>query len=150
MADSLDIIKKLREQTELSIADIKNALQEANGDEAKALELLKVRGGQIVEKKEKREIKSGIIESYVHGNKKIGVLLELGCETDFVARNPEFQSLAHELAMHIVAMEPEDENSLLDQPFVKDPQITIKDLINSSIAKLGENIKVRRFARLEI
>jgi elongation factor Ts len=103
---SADLVKKLREKTGASMMECKKALEEADGNEAKAIEVLRKRGTQIAAKKSEREIKAGLIEAYVHSNKRVGVLLEIGCETDFVARNDSFQSLAHDIAMHIAAMNP--------------------------------------------
>ena len=147
---SIDQIKVLRDKTGLSVAAVKKALSEANGDETKALELLKARGGAVAAGKAGRELKAGIVESYVHGNKRTGCMLELMCETDFVARNSEFIELAHDLAMHITAMKPQNKEELLEQPFIKDPNQTIKDLMTGVIAKLGENIQVGRFEQFEI
>lgn len=146
----IEKIKKIREATSLSVGEISKALVEVGGDETKALEFLKNRGAQIASKKSSREIREGIVESYIHSNKKVGAILELGSETDFVARNEEFKKLAHELAMQIVSMNPKDTDELLSQPFIRDGAITIAELINQYIAKLGENIKVRNFTRLEI
>lgn len=130
--------------------ECKNALEQALGEEKKALEILNQRGAQIAEKKSGREIKAGLIDAYIHANGRIGVLLELGCETDFVARNENLKSLAHEICLQISAMNPQDEVELLVQPFVKNPQQTIQDLITEVIAKLGENIKIGKFTRFEI
>jgi len=146
---SIDQIKKLREETEISISECKKALIEAKGDFQKAKEILKRWGKDFAEKKGKRETKQGIIESYIHSNKRVGVLLELCCETDFIAKNPEFQRLAHELALQIAAINPE-EMPLFDQPWIKDETKTIKDLIDEHIAKLGENIVLKRFSRYEL
>jgi len=146
---SIDQIKKLREETEISISECKKALIEAKGDFQKAKEILKRWGKDFAEKKGKRETKQGIIESYIHSNKRVGVLLELCCETDFIAKNPEFQRLAHELALQIAAINPE-EMPLFDQPWIKDETKTIKDLIDEHIAKLGENIALKRFSRYEL
>lgn len=143
-------IKELREATGLSFGDIKKALDEAGGDREKALELLKSRGVAIAQKKAERSTHEGIIESYVHTNKKIGVLVELVCETDFVARNPLFGELAHECALQIAAMAPTDIAEFLGGEYVKDPSITMSTLITNAIAKLGENIKVNRFERFSI
>ncbi len=147
---SLDKIKKLRDATGLSMNDIKNALTEAAGDEDKALELLKARGMAIAEKKSSRSVKEGIVASYIHQTQKLGAMVEVLCETDFVARNEEYQSLARDLAMQVAAMKPATVEELLEQPFVKDPNMTIKDLIQARIAKLGENIQVGRFELFEI
>lgn len=146
----IDKIKKIREATGLSMAEIKKALDEAQGDEAKALELLQKIGGAMADKKASRTVKEGLVSSYIHSTGKMGVLLEVLCETDFVARNEAFKSLAHDLSLHIAAMKPESADDLLAQPFVKDPNITIKDLLNQSVAKLGENIQIGRFQIFEI
>jgi len=147
---TLEQVKKLREKAGISIMACKKALEEAEGDEKKALEILSKRGVEKAAKRSGREAKQGIIEPYIHNNKKIAVILELNCETDFVARNEDFKALAHDLAMHITATNPKDKDELLEQPFIKDEKKTIKDLIVENIAKLGENIKVGKFHRLEI
>lgn len=146
----VEVIKKIRRKTGLSFSDIKRAVEEAKGNEVKALDILKSLRLNIVEKKTGRTIKAGIVDAYIHSTKKIGTLIELGCETDFVSRNPDFQILAHELAMHIAAANPESLAELLNQNFIKDEGIKISDLINQNIAKLGENIKVGEFVRFEI
>ncbi len=188
-------IKELREQTGVSIIECKKALEEAEGDFEKAKEVLRKWGKELANKKSKREAKQGIIESYIHPNKKIGVLLSLRCETDFVAKSEEFQKLAHEICLHIAAMKPlflneeeipeeyldgerkiyfeqfkdsgkpaevvkqiiegklkkyKEEISLLSQPWIRDESRTIKDLINSYVAKIGENITIEKFSRFEI
>ena len=147
---SIDSIKELRDITGLSFNEIRKALEEAGGDTTKALEILKARGASIAEKKSSRSTSEGIVESYIHANKKIGVLLELVCETDFVARNPMFGELAHECAMHVAAMAPQNLDELLQQAYIKDPSKTINELITDAIAKLGENIKINRFERFQI
>lgn len=146
----VETIKELRETTGLSFKEIQKALAEAGGDKARAVEVLKAHGATIAEKKASRKTAEGLVESYIHSNRKIGVLVEVLCETDFVARNPLFSELAHELAMHVAAMDPRDNEELLGQPYVKDQDITIKDLVTQYIAKLGENIKVERFVRFQI
>src|SRR3989344_2854323 len=138
-------VKHLRESTGLSFNEIKKALDEAGGDQAKAVEILRVRGVKMAEKKSSREVGEGVVASYIHATKKLGSMVEVLCETDFVARNADFQKLAQEIAMHIAAMKPGDIKELLEQPFVKDQDMTVKDLINSHVAKLGENIQVGRF-----
>jgi len=143
-------VKQLREETGVSIMECKKALEESNGNKNKALDILHKKGRDIVSKKSKRETKQGIIESYIHNNSKIGVLLELYCETDFVARNKEFKELAHDLTLHIASMAPKDIESLLKEPFVKNPEILIKELIDEKITKIGENIKIGRFIRYEL
>lgn len=147
---SIDQIKKLREETQVSISECKKALTDASGDFQKAKDILKELGRDLVKKKTERDAKQGIIESYIHSNKKIGAMVELCCETDFVAKNPDFQKLAHELTMQIAAVSSPEESSLLDQPWIKDEARTIKDLVDEYIAKLGENIIIKRFIRYEI
>lgn len=147
---STEQIKQLREKTGISVIECKNALEQANGDEAGALKILGDLGKEKAAKKSERETGQGIIEAYIHANSRVGVILELNCETDFVAKNSEFKQLAHDLAMHIAASEPKSAEELLSQPFIKDSAKTIQDLINETIAKLGENIKIGKFVRLEI
>lgn len=142
-------IKKLRSETSISIQECKKALEEAKGNIGKAKKILRERGKEIAQKKKERETKEGLIETYIHPDKKIGVMLELNCESDFVAKSKEFQKLAHELCLQIAAMDPEG-NSLFSQPWIKDETKTIKDLIEGYIAKLGENIVVKRFIRYQI
>ena len=146
----IEKIKNLRDSTGLPLNEIKKALVDAQGDEERARQLLQELGVKMAAKKASREAKEGVIESYIHNNKKIASVVELYCETDFVARNMEFQKLAHELAMHVAAMKPGDLEGFLSQPFVKDPNITVQELINQSIAKMGENIQVGRFELFEI
>ena len=143
-------VKHLRESTGLSFNEIKKALDEAGGEVSRAMEILKAHGVKMAEKKSSRAVKEGVVSSYIHATKKLGSMVELLCETDFVARNMEFQNLAHELAMHIAALKPGSVNDLLEQLYVKDQDMTIKDLINSYVAKLGENIQVGRFEIFEI
>ena len=147
---SANQIKQLRDKTSLSMLECKNALEKAQGDQTKALEILGLRARELAAKKSKREAKQGLIESYIHNQGNIGTLLELNCETDFVARHSQFKELAHDLAMHIAAMDPENLETLLSQPFIKDQTKTIGDLLNEYIAKLGENIKIGEFKRLEV
>lgn len=145
-----ELVKQLREKTGASMMDCKKALEDAKGDEVKAIKILKEKDKLTAMKKSERIANQGVIEAYVHANAKIGVLLELKCETDFVARNSEFKELAHDIAMHIAGMDSKDAETLLDEPFVRDSGITIKALIESKIGKLGENIQVGRFVRLEL
>jgi elongation factor Ts len=149
MAD-IEQIKKLREESQASIADCRKALEESKGDYEKALTWLKKRGAEIAEKKAERETSQGVVEAYIHGNGRIGVIVALLCETDFVARTDEFKKLAHEIAMQISAMNPKDVKSLLAQEYIRDPKLTIDDLIKEAIGKIGENIKVREFSRIEL
>lgn len=178
-----------------SMIECRNALEDSGGNFDKAKEILRKKGVLVAQKKSGREVKNGTIESYIHPNSKIGVLVELDCETDFVAKNEEFKKLAHDIAMHVAAMDPHylkfedipeevireeeriyreqfqdsgkpeniireiikgkikkysEESCLLSQVFIKDEDITIQDLINEYIAKLGENIQVKKFVRYQI
>lgn len=191
----LEVIKKLRQQTGAGMVDIKKALDEAGGDEAKAIEILRKQGSAKAVKKADREAREGVIASYVHSNMRVGVIVKLLCETDFVARNEDFQQLGRDIAMHVAAMNPQyvrpeevtqeavakekeiwreqlanegkpeamlekimegkekkfrEEAALLTQPFVKDPSITVGDLIAQNIGKIGENIQIGGFSRLEL
>lgn len=146
----LKAIKKLRDETSASIADCRRALEESNGDEKKALEWLKKRAGEIAAKKADRETGQGIIEAYIHGGGKVGVLVELLCETDFVAKTDEFKQLAKEVAMQVAAMNPEDVDALMKQDYIRDGSLTIEQLVKNAIGKIGENITVKRFIRFEI
>lgn len=172
MAVTADEVKALREETGAGIMDCKRALTEAQGNMEQAKHLLRDRGFEVAAKKADREANQGIVESYIHGGGRIGVLLELNCETDFVARNSDFKELARELAMQIAAMNPrwlstEDVDArvkaaeelsdqqvasmtLLSQPYIRDQSRTIQQLITETIAKTGENIRLRRFTRYEL
>jgi len=193
MAVTIDLIKKLREKTNAPMMDCKKALQEANGDLKTATEILKKRGQIVVLKKAGRTAKEGVIESYIHSNNKIGVLLEVNCETDFVARNEDFRRFVRDLCMQIAASSPVyvlreevpksiverekdilkeqvkgkpkkivekivngklekfySEVCLMDQVFIKDDKIKIKDYLTTIIGKIGENIVVRRFVRFQV
>jgi len=172
MKKSLDAIKELRALTSSSIADCKKALEESGQDIKKAVVFLRKRGLEIAAKKQARTAKEGRVEAYIHLGSKIGVLIEVDCETDFVAKNSDFAQFTKDLAMQIAACDPvylkredipEDvlsqekdkekfykEHVLLEQVFIKDPAITIKDYLGSMIAKVGENIVVRRFMRYKV
>ena len=172
MKISIELIKELREITSSSVAHCKKALEDSKGDIKKAAVLLRKQGLEIAAKKQSRAAKEGRIEAYVHHGNKIGVLLEVSCESDFVARNDGFIQFTKDVAMQIAATSPlylkqedvpvevlENEKSkedfyknhcLLEQPFVKDPSITIKDYLGSIVAKIGENIIIRRFMRYKI
>ena len=195
MVVEIETIKKLREETGISLSDCKRALEESNGDISLAKEYLKKRGAAVALKKTEREASAGIIDSYIHSNKRLGVLLEINCETDFVARGEEFQNLAHEVCLQIASMKPiylkeeeipqsvlekekeiiteqvkemnkpaevlegiikgklekyKKEVCLLDQLWIKDDSKTIQSLINEYIAKIGENIIVKRFVIYEL
>ena len=136
------LIKELREQTGLPFDKIRKALDEAGGDRQKTLDLLSAQAGAAAAKKSDRTVKDGAIGSYVHTTGKVGALVQLACETDFVARNSDFAALVRDLAMHASAMRPASTEEMLEQPFVKDPSLTVRDLINQSIQKLGENIQL--------
>ena len=143
-------IKGLREETGLSIMECQKALEEAGGDKAKAITLLKEKGAEIATKKSNRALGAGVIVSYIHTGETVGVMIELLCETDFVAKNPEFKSVARDISMHIAAMNPSDTTELLGQPFIKDPGQKISDLINNTVQKFGERTEVGRFVRFSI
>lgn len=143
-------IRKLRRETGISISECKKALEETKGNIGLAKEIFKKWGKEFAQKRLEKKVKEGQIATYLHPNKKIGVILELDCETDFVAKAEDFQKLAHELCLQIAAMNPVDVDSLFSQPWIKDETQTVKDLINSYIAKLGENIVVKKFTRYEI
>jgi elongation factor Ts len=165
---SLDAIKELRELTNCGIIDCKKALEQAGGDLKKAKEILREKGLQMALKKASRAATEGRVEAYIHNGSKIGVMVEVNCETDFVARNEAFIQFSKDLAMHIAAMAPqyikkEDVPAdviaggadtavicLLGQPFVKDASKTVQDLLNELIAKIGENIVIGRFIRYKI
>lgn len=192
---SADLVKQLREKTGAGIMDCKNALAESNGDMDKAVDYLRKKGLATAAKRAKRAMSEGTIQSYIHMGAKLGVLVEVGCETDFVAKNEQFQDFARNIAMHIAAsnplgIKPEDipqetldkekeiyraqaketgkpdnilekiaegklqkfikDNCLMNQPYVRDPEITVADLINELIAKIGENITVKRFVRFQV
>ncbi len=191
---SIDQVKELRQQTGVSISECKKALEESGGDNEKAKEVLRKWGKQLAGKKSTREAGSGIIDTYVHDNKSVGSMIEIRCETDFVAKSDNFRELAHEICLHITAMKPlflsendipeefldrerkiyeeqmkgsgkegmmeqiiegklgkyKREVSLLSQLWVKDNTKTIKELIEEYVAKIGENIVLKRFIRYEI
>ncbi|MEX1995622.1 MAG: translation elongation factor Ts [Candidatus Saccharimonadales bacterium] len=142
-------IKRLRELTGVGITDAKQALVEAEGNFDKALEAMRQKGLTKADKRAEREARAGLIGSYVHDG-RIGVLVEVNCETDFVAKTDEFKELVKDLCLHIAASEPEDEVALLQQPFVKNSEQTVGDYVKEHIAKLGENIVVRRFSRMAL
>lgn len=146
---SIEQVKTLREQSGISVQECQRALKEAGGDIEKAREVLRKWGKTVAQKKAAREVKTGIVEAYVHPNKKVGVLMEINCETDFVAKSDDFKALAHELCLQAAGF-CDEEMPLLEQPWIKDPGKTVKDLIEECIAKVGENITVKRFVRYQI
>ena len=159
-------VKELRDQSGAGIMDCRNALLEAEGDVEKALEALKQKGFLKAAKKLERAATNGIVEAYIHIGGRIGAMVEVNCETDFVARTDEFKELAHDLAMQVTATSPRfisaeelpegdddmvpEEACLLLQSYIKSPEKTVQDIIIETIAKVGENIKVGRFARFEL
>lgn len=192
---TMEQIKALREKTGVGIVDVKKALEEAGGDEEKALQILRESGAAKAVKKTDRETKEGAIATYLHGNGRIGAMVTLYCETDFVSRNDEFQSIGRDIAMHIAAMSPvalrpeevsgeaietekaiwmeqlrqegkpeemfekimagkekkfREERALLTQAFVKDPTLSVQDILTAAVQKLGENIQVGEFTRFEV
>ncbi len=142
-------VSRLREATGAGIMDCKNALQNANGDFEKALALIREKGALIAEKKSERNTGAGFLESYIH-NGRVGVLMEIRCETDFAGRSEPFRNLAKDLVMQIAAMNPADVKSLMTQPFIKDSSMNIEAVITATIAKIGENVKVEKFVRYEL
>lgn len=189
---SNDLLKELREQTGAGLLEIKQALDEAQGDKEKAVEILRKKGALKLAKKSERLAKEGVVECYIHPGSRMGVILELNCETDFVAKTEDFKALAKDIAMHIAAAaplyiatsevpaeniekekeiykeqtagnkKPEDvmnkiiegklqkyfeEICLLEQSYIKNPDIKVKDLISEAVGKMGENIQIKRFAR---
>jgi elongation factor Ts len=155
-------VKELRNQSGAGVMDCRNALLETQGDMEKATLILKQQSLFKAEKKVNRTANQGIVEAYIHTAGRIGAMVEVNCETDFVARTDEFKELAHHLAMQVAAASPQfisgeavpegdpQEACLLLQPYIKDPDKTVQDIITETIAKVGENIKVSRFARFEL
>jgi elongation factor Ts len=158
-------IKDLREETGAGVMDAKRALEEANGDREEAKRILRERGQAAAAKRAERATDQGVVDSYIHAGGRIGVLVELNCETDFVANTEDFRKLARDIAMQVAAMAPavvavedrtpdmegsDEEVVLLAQPFIKDPGRSIGDMVNDATAKTRENIRVRRFARFEL
>ena len=164
MAITTEDIRKLREATGAGVMECKRALTEADGDQQRAMKILKDQGALIAQKKSDRIAAQGLVESYVHGGGRIGVLVEVNCETDFVARSDDFKQLARDLAMQIAAMnprrignadeptdgEPGPEEVLLTQAFIRDPGQTVTDRVNETVARVRERIVIRRFSRFEL
>lgn len=150
MVITTEEVKKLREATGARIMDCKKALEEAEGDFNKALKLVEEKGLARAEKTTDRETKAGFIANYVHMTGMTAALVEVVCETDFVAKNQEFRDLAREMAMQVVAMSPEDVPALLEQEYIKDPSKTIGGMLKSLSGKIGEKMEVRRFVRYEL
>jgi len=146
----IELVKKIRAEMGLGIMEIKSALEESNGDEKKAKEILKEKGFKKAESKSERETHQGRVATYTHSTGKIGVMLELLCETDFVAKHEDFLCLTKELCLQVAAMNPETVEDLMKQEFIKDPTKTIEEMVKSLISKFGENMRINRFARFEI
>ena len=159
------MVKELRDASGSGVMDAKRALEEAHGDMNQAAAILRERGLAAAAKRAERKTSQGVVDTYIHAGGRIGALVEVNCETDFVANTDEFRELVHELAMQVAAMNPavvsaeerepelegaDEEVALLSQPWVKDGSRTISDLVQDSMAKTGENIRVRRFARFEL
>jgi elongation factor Ts len=162
---SVESIRDLRLETGAGVMDCKRALQDSDGNFEQAVVLLRTQGMATAAKKASRTTNEGIVEAYIHPGNRVGAIVEINCETDFVGRTPEFRELAHNLAMQIAAMDPQyvtrfdgdddhkselSEDYLLEQAFIKDTSITIQDLINDMVARVGENVRVRRFSRFSL
>ena len=146
----IELVKKMRAEMGLGIMEIKAALEAAEGDEKKAKEILKEQGFKKAEKRAEREVHQGRVATYTHTTGKIGVMVEVLCETDFVAKNEEFVAVARDLCLQVAAMDPESPEKLLEQEFIKDGSKKISDMITALSAKFGENVKLGRIARFEI
>jgi elongation factor Ts len=142
MAISAEAVKELRDKTGISMMECKKALEEAQGDITKALELLSARAAVIAGKKSDRELGAGTVAAYIHNTGQVGAMVELSCETDFVSKNEEFTALARDIAMHASAMRPADVAELLTQQFIKDPSKTVGDLVQGGTQKFGERIEI--------
>jgi elongation factor Ts len=143
-------VQRLRAESGAGVMDCKRALEETGGDYAKALALIKERGIQSLAKRSEREAKEGVIASYIHSGGRIGSLVELASETDFVSRGDEFQKLAQEIAMQVAAMDPASVEALLEQPYIRDGSKTIKDLVTAVATSTKENVHVRRIQRFAL
>ena len=165
MEVSVDAIRALREQTGAGIMDCKRALEQAEGDLDRAQSILYDKGIASAAKRATRVVDEGLVDAYIHSGGRIGAIVEVNCESDFVARTPDFRDLAHDVAMQVAAMDPayldtgdipdgEDhdpaEACLLQQPFIRDPAKTVQDLVNEAAAKLGERVRVKRFSRFSL
>lgn len=148
--NSLDLIKELRAETKAGVMDCRKALAESAGDFKKAKEWLRKKGIASAQKRTERETTAGLVEAYTHPDGRIAAIVELACETDFVARNEEFKKLAHELALQVAAMDPSNIKALEAQPYIRDPQKTIGELVKETIGKIGENIVIRKILRAEL
>lgn len=147
---NIELIKTIRAKTGAGVMDVKRALEEADDDQEKTLLILKEKGFEEAEKHEGREVTAGKVYAYIHTNGRIGSLVQINCETDFVARTSEFQNLCQEIAMQVAAMNPENGEALLEQEYIRDPQKKVEELVKEVIAKTGENVVIKRFARYEL
>ena len=143
-------VQRLRVETSAGVMDCKRALEDAQGDFEKAKGLLKERGLASLQKKSGREAKEGTVASYIHAGGRVGAIVEIASETDFVSRSPEFQKLAQEVAMHVAAMDPKDVEELLGQDYIRDASKKVNDLVTTLAASVGENVSVRRFQRFAL
>jgi elongation factor Ts len=143
-------IRKLREKCGAGVMECRRALEETAGKEEKALEIIKKKGLEVAEEKKERATTQGVIECYSHGGGRVVSVVELLCETDFVSRNEEFRTVAHELSMQVAAMKPKSVEELLKQAYIRDPNLTVADLISGLISKVRENIRLGRIARFEL
>jgi len=150
MKINLDQLKKLREETGAGVMDVRRALEAGEGNEEKAREWLKANAIKTADKKSDRETKEGFVASYVHTTGKVGALVALTCETDFVAKTEDFRNLGREIAMQVASMSPETVEELLKQPYIRDPKSTISDLVKQTAGKVGENIVIKQFVRVNI
>jgi len=146
----MDKIKKLREKTGAGVMDVKKALDEAGGDMRKAEGVIAKKGLTKAAKKAEREVKSGLVYSYIHQTGKIGAMVEVACETDFVAQNEEFKELCREVAMQVASMNPKDVKELMSQVYIRDSSKKIADLVEGLVGKIGENMRIVRFSRFEL
>ena len=166
MEVTVDMIRDLRQKTGAGVMDCKRALQEAGADSERAEDILRAKGFADAAKRIGRETREGLVEAYIHMGGRLGALVEVNCETDFVARTTELKELAHALAMQVAAMpstsyvdrsdvdegesRPVEEISLLDQSYIKDPSRTVRDVVQETMAKVGENVRITRFARFAL
>lgn len=147
---SVSDLKAIREATGAGVADIRQALIDSDGDVEKAKDVLKQKGLSKADKKSDRSTNQGVVETYKHMGGKVSVIVEVLCETDFVARTEDFQSLAREIAMQIAAMDPKNLKELMAQAYIRDASVSMEQLVKEKIAKLGENIRIGKFARIAL
>ena len=143
-------VKKLRAETGAPVMEVRRALMESNGDPVSAKEILQERGLEKAAKRAERATAQGLIEAYVHTDSRVGALVHLACETDFVTRTDEFKALAHEIVMQVASMNPQSVDELLEQEYIRDSAKKVRDLVAEVAAKTGENIQIKRIARFEL